>query len=124
MIVVAVIMMRGVATGVARLCDRCGGGAALAVDPARVAVVVVLLLPDRHPVLDLVDDVAACAKRFVAMACADTDPDRQLANAETAGAMYAQRLLDPELFAGLGHDPLSLLDGQGLEGFVLELAHA
>ena len=37
------------------------GGAALAVHPAGVTAEVVLLLPDRHAVLDLIDDVAAGA---------------------------------------------------------------
>ena len=41
--------------------------AALAVDPARVAVDVVLFLPDRHAVLHFVDDVAARRERLGAM---------------------------------------------------------
>ena len=41
--------------------------AALAVHPAGVAVLVVLLLPDGHPMLHLVDDVAAGAECLVAV---------------------------------------------------------
>jgi hypothetical protein len=41
--------------------------AALAIDPAGVAVLVVLFLPDRHAVFHFVDDVAAGSEGFGAM---------------------------------------------------------
>src|SRR5271165_6707573 len=41
--------------------------AALAVHPPRVAAPIVLLLPDRKPVLHFIDDIAAGAKGLVAM---------------------------------------------------------
>ena len=43
----------------------CGRRTALAVDPAGVAVLVVFLLPDRHTVLDLIDDVPAGEERLM-----------------------------------------------------------
>ena len=70
--------------------------------------------------LDLVDDVAAGAERLVAMARADADPDRQLADAELADAMHAGGALHAELRAGLGDDPLALADCELGEGLVFE----
>ena len=39
--------------------------ASLAVDPAGVAIGIVLFFPDRQPNLDFVDNVAACLERLV-----------------------------------------------------------
>src|SRR5256885_4270817 len=101
-----------------------GGGAALAVHPARVPAQVVLLLPDRHALLDLVDDVAAGEKRLVAMRRAHTDPHRQLPDTQlpdpvqTPGGRHAKA---PDR---LGEDALTFAHGARLEGLVLQAPHA
>src|ERR1700681_4774052 len=56
------------------MCRRGRRRTALAVHPAGVAVFVVLLLPDRQPVFDLIDDVATGAEGFIAMPGRNTDP--------------------------------------------------
>ncbi len=99
------------------------GGAALAVDPSGVAGDVVLLLPDRHAVLDFVDDEAAGLKRFAAMARAHADPHGEFADFERADAMHAQRMRDAEALDGRAHDALAFLDREFLERFVLESPH-
>jgi hypothetical protein len=49
-------------------------GAPLAVHPARIAIVVVFLFPDRHAMFDFIDDEATRAKRFVAVRGAHSYP--------------------------------------------------
>src|SRR6185437_7399462 len=98
--------------------------AALAVHPAGVAVLVVLLLPDGQPVLDLIDDVAAGAKRLVTMAGRHADPDRALADLERAGPMHARGVLHAEARDRFRDDPLAFPDRERLEGFILQPAHA
>ncbi len=113
---------RARAVGVRVLCGMLR--AALAVHPAGIAVLVVLLLPDGHPMLDLVDDVAAGAECLVAMARRDTDPHRLLADLERTDPVHADGVLDAEPRDRLGDDPLAFLDRERLEGFVLQPAHA
>src|ERR1700722_9355168 len=98
-------------------------GAVLAVDPTRITVLVVLLLPDRHPVLDLVDDVAAGIEGLAAMSGADPDPDRQFADRQRPEPMRAARALDTEALSCLGKDALALAHRQRLEAFVLQPQH-
>src|ERR1700728_5318870 len=81
---------------------RARRGAALAIDPAGIAVLVVLLLPDRHAVLDLVDDVAAGIEGLAAMRGADADPDRELPDRQRPYAMRTAGALDPESLARFG----------------------
>ena len=52
----------------------------LAVHPAAVPVGVVFLLPDRQPVLDLVDDLATGSEGLRAVRRRDADPDRHVAD--------------------------------------------
>ncbi|MFO1428257.1 MAG: hypothetical protein U1F11_15065 [Steroidobacteraceae bacterium] len=70
--------------------------------------------------LDLVDDVAAGAERLVAVACGDTDPDRELADRERADAVHAARVLHAEARDGLLDDALALAHRELFEGLVLE----
>src|ERR1700722_12558936 len=98
-------------------------GAVLAVDPARITVLVVLLLPDRHPVLDLVDDVAAGIEGLAAMGGADPDPDRQLADRQRPEPVRAAGALDTEALPCLGKDALALAHCQRLETVVLPPQH-
>src|SRR5579871_1695803 len=93
---------------------------ALAVDPAGVAVAVVLLLPDRHPVLDLVDDEAAGGEGLATVRAADADPHRELAEAERTDAVHAARAAHAEAAHGLGDDPFAFLDRELGVGLVLE----
>src|SRR5579859_7923148 len=72
------------------------GGAALAIHPTRVAVLVVLLLPDGHAVFHFVNDIAAGAKGLIAVAGRDAHPYRHLADGEIADAMHARSVLDTE----------------------------
>ena len=98
-------------------------GAALAVHPARVAARVVLLLPDRDAVLDLVDDVAARREGLGAVRCADADPDGDLAERQRADTVHAARAAHAEAGDRLRHDPLALLDRELGVRLVLERAH-
>ena len=98
-----------------------GRRAALAVHPARVAVEIVLFLPDRQPMLDLVDHEAAGTKRLVAMRRARAHPDREIADAERAEPVYARELRDTEALARRRKDAFALAQPERLEGFVFEL---
>ena len=81
----------------------------LAVDPARIAIDVVLLLPDGHAVFDFIDDVAAGAKRLVAMRGAHADPHGDVADAEVADAMHARRALHAKALDRFLDDALAFL---------------
>ncbi len=100
------------------LARRC---AALAVDPSGIAVFVVLLLPDGNAVFHFIDDVAARAKRLVAVARARAHPHRHIADPEIANAVHAGRALDAEALDRLGYDPLAFLHRQRLERLVLQV---
>ena len=65
-------------------------GTALAVDPPGIAGSVMLLLPDRHAVLHLVDDVPARAEGFIAMRCGHSHPDGNFPQAEITQPVDAQ----------------------------------
>src|SRR5580658_1943201 len=97
-----------------------GQGALLAIHPARVAVSIVLFLPDRHAVLHLIDDVAAGGERLAPVHRAHAHPDGHVAEIERAHAMDAERALHGEACAGLGEDTLALLDRESLESLVFE----
>src|SRR6185312_4827134 len=98
--------------------------AALAVHPTGVAVLIVFLFPDRDAVLHFVDDVAAGAKRLVAVARRNAYPNRSLADLQRPDTVHARGVLHTEARDRLGNDPLALLDRQRLEGFVLEPPYA
>src|SRR5580692_11232380 len=97
--------------------------AALAVHPAGITVQVVLLLPDRDAMLDLVDDVAASQKGFLAVPRAHPHPHGQLAQLQIADAMYASGVFDAKTRHGLGDDALAFLGRQQLEGLVLQMPY-
>src|SRR6185437_14290739 len=99
-------------------------GAALAIHPAGVTVLVVLLFPDGHSMLDLVDDVAACPKCLVPMARSHAHPDCLLADLERPDPVHARGMLHPATHDRLSDDPLTLPDGERLEGLVLQPPHA
>ena len=98
-------------------------GAVLAIDPAGIAVLVVLLLPDRHAVLDLIDDVAAGIECLTAMRRADADPDRKLADRERPDAVRTAHVLEPESLTRLLQNALALAQRQRSERLVLEPQH-
>ena len=98
------------------------GSATLAVHPTEVAVGVVLFLPDRHAVLDLVDDVAARGEGLVAVRGTHAHPDGQLADREVADPVHAGRPQDAE--AGRSPRPRCVhprVIGERLESLVLEV---
>src|ERR1035438_3745147 len=97
--------------------------AALAVDPARVAVAVVFLFPNWQTVFDFVDDVPTGIERLAAMLGAHADPDRHVADRKFTDAVHAERVLDRKAPQRLGHDAIALFDGQRFECFVFEAAH-
>ena len=100
---------------------RCG--AALAVDPAAVAVRVVLFFPDRHAVLDRIDDVAAGIEGLAPMLGADADPDRHLADAKIADPVQAPCMLDGEALEGLTDDAFAFPHRERLESLVFQALH-
>src|SRR5688572_2222268 len=102
---------------------RGGLSAALAIDPAAVAFRIVLLLPDRQALLDLVDDVPAGCKGLVAMRGCHTHPHRDPADCELADPMHAGDAPHTEPVQRLGDDPFASLEREGLVRFVLEPEH-
>src|SRR5262245_53828653 len=94
--------------------------AALAVYPPRVAVAVMLFLPDGNAMFDLLNVVATGEEGFLAMVSAYADPDRELADGERADAVHARGVLHSEARHSRRHDALAFLDGERLECFVLE----
>src|SRR5581483_9046164 len=119
-----VLVLMRVRVLVPMLDRRRHGGAALAIHPAGVAVLVVLLLPDGHTMFDLIDDVSAGAERLVPVPCADTNPDRHLSNGQVADPMNAGSVLDPKALDRLGNDALPFFHRERLESFVLEVPNA
>src|SRR5690606_29079854 len=116
--------------GAERSGARCGGlsGAmgrspGRAIDPAAVAAGVVLLLPDRHARLDLVDHPAAGVERRAAVRGADADPDGAVADRERADPMLRMDREHVEALTRLGEDLLAFGDGDRLMGLVLEGGH-
>src|ERR1700761_5693521 len=99
----------------------CGRGATFAVDPAGVAVLVVLLFPDGHSMFNLVDDVSTGLKCLSAVAGADAYPHGHFADRQVTDAVYACGVLDAETVEGFGDDAFAFLDSERLEGFVLEV---
>src|SRR6185369_8650018 len=90
------------------------------VHPARLAVAVVLFLPDRHALLGLVDDVAARVERGAAVRRRDSDPDRAVADRELADAVLATRRRHREALERLADDLRALLLGDSGMRLVLE----
>jgi hypothetical protein len=80
------------------------GPATLAIHPGRYALDVVLFLPDRQALLQLVDDVAAGLEGLVAMRRRRPHPDRQLADREVADAVHARQPHRAELLLGFRQD--------------------
>ena len=90
------------------------------IDPGRLAVQVVLLFPDRQPVLGFVDDVAAGLERGIAVPGRHGDDDRHLADRQRAGAMGAAGVDDVEAVQRLGQDALALGQDQLGIGLVVQ----
>ncbi len=97
------------------------GVAALAIHPARVAVDVVFLFPDRDPVLHFVDDEAAGLERLVTVRGADAHPHCKFTDAQVAEAVHAGDPCHAEPFAGRGENALTLAQGERFERFILEV---
>ena len=95
-------------------------GAAFAINPARIAVGIVLFFPDRQSHFHLVDDVTAGNECLIPVRGRDADPDGTFTDFEHAGAMHAMGMKDGELCSGLGNHFLTLADGQRLVYFVFE----
>src|SRR5581483_957664 len=98
-------------------------GAALAVHPPRIAVHIVLFLPNRYAVFDLIDDVPAGAEGLVPMARAYANPHSHVANGEVTDAVDAGRVFHFESRDGLGEDALAFLDRKRLERLVFKVAN-
>ena len=58
-----------------------------AVDPARRAVAIVLFFPNGYALLEFIYDVAAGIERDAPVRCANTNPDRALADLQTTHAV-------------------------------------
>src|SRR5882757_2681032 len=97
-------------------------GASLAVHPTGIAILVVLFLPDRHSMLDFVDDVSACSEGLGAMTCTDTYPHCHVTDREVSDAVYAGSVFDTKSRNRFRDDAFTFLDGERLECFILEVA--
>src|SRR5258708_1392656 len=82
------------------------------VHPTRIAVLIVLLLPDRHPMFDFVDDVSAGGEGFGAVTCAYAYPDGHVADREVSDAVHARGVFDTETGDCFGDDAFAFLDGE------------
>src|SRR6266404_235390 len=94
--------------------------AAFAIDPAGVAASVMFLLPDRDAMLHFIDDEPAGVEGFAAVGGADAHPYRHVGQVKGSDPMDAHGMLDGKALHRLRQDPVALLDGQRLKGFVLE----
>jgi hypothetical protein len=97
--------------------------AALTVHPARIAIDIVFLFPNRNSMFDFVDDVATGTKSLIAMRCADANPDCDLAERKITDAMYAARVGHTEFHACFFDDARTLSNSESFEGLVFEAAH-
>src|SRR4051794_5442689 len=84
-----------------------GSGAALAVDPARVTVFVMLLFPDGHAVFDFVDDVSAGRESLGAVTGADAYPNSHFADGQVTNPVYACGVFDAEALDGFRDDAIA-----------------
>jgi hypothetical protein len=82
----------------------------LTIHPPGITIDVVLFLPNRDAMFDLVDDVSTGTERLVAMSSTDTDPHSHLADREITNAVNASRMFYAELLNGLGDDALAFFD--------------
>ena len=98
--------------------------AALAIHPPRVAILVVLLLPDGHTMFDLIDNVAAGAECFVPVSRASTNINSHVPDGEVADAMDARSVLDTKALDGFGNDAFAFLHRERLERLVLQVSDA
>src|SRR5262245_59472072 len=96
------------------------GGAPFAIDPARIAIEVVLLLPDRHAVLHFIDDVPAGGESFISMRRADAHPYGQLPDLEGSDPVYTRRAENGKPLTCFLDDAFAFLDCECLESLVLE----
>src|SRR5690606_7606896 len=78
------------------------------------------LLPDRHAMLDFVDDVAAGAEGLVAMRGRGAHPDGGVGQCQAAQPVHAQDALDAEALLRLLDDALALAHAERLEGLVFQ----
>jgi hypothetical protein len=97
-------------------------GTPLAVHPTGIAILVVLLLPDRHSMFDFVDDVSACGEGFGAVTCTYTYPHCHVADREVSDAVYAGSVLDTKSGNRFRDDAFTFLDRERLERFIFEVA--
>src|SRR5712671_4185104 len=95
----------------------------LAIYPARVAIDVVFLFPDRHAMFHFIDDVAAGFESFIAMRGTHSDPYCDIADGQRTDAMDADRLLNAVRPCRFRYDARALLDGEIDERFVFEACY-
>lgn len=95
-------------------------GAAFAINPARIAVGIVLFFPDRQPHFHLVDDVTAGIERLIPVRGRDADPDSTFTDFEHTAAVHTMGMKDGELCFSLCNHFLALADGQRRVYFVFE----
>ncbi len=100
------------------------GCTALAIDPTGIAIDVVLLFPDGHPELHLVDDVPACVEGLATVGGADAHPYRKITNGQWAHPMRTGRGMNVESSGGFFENAPAFFDGHGRIGFVLECGDA
>src|SRR3546814_2744132 len=88
--------------------------------PCADTIVIMLALPDWHPRLDFIDHPAARRERGVAMAGADPDPDREIAQRQCADPVHRLGIDDLEAGTRLMHDPLAFAERQLAIDLVIE----
>jgi hypothetical protein len=122
----ACVIMRGVVGARMIVCARRAGlrprrRAPLTIYPPGVPILVVLLLPDGHPVFHFINDVSAGAERLIAVAGCGAYPYGHLSDRQLADAMYTRRMFDAEALDGFGDNPFALFHREWLERLILEV---
>lgn len=93
---------------------------AMTIYPARIAVGVVLLLPNGDAGFDFINNILAGAERFGAVFGGDSNPDGDFADVEATDAMDAARVEDVEFLARFRKDAFAFFDGEFFKRFVFE----
>jgi len=83
---------------------RIRAAAVVTFDPGFGAIGVDLLLPNREPVFDVVDDVARGEKGVATVVCGDADPDGDVACGEWTEAMHDRSVFNVEFGLSLFDD--------------------
>lgn len=88
--------------------------------PLGVSIQIALVFPDRHTVLNFVDDITTSPKSSIAMWSGNADPYCDIANVQAPGAMHGNGMADVISRHGFIKDALAFFCGQSIIGFIIK----